>query len=110
MGGIIQWHREAKVYEFTPKERMSFNWLCRRYFRLGTSDVLFWRLNHSLFYTLFWGLRRLTWNFLKNIFCLLVIGKPQKYYVKHLVLLVKTFGLVSGLLGYSFCEYGERHR
>jgi len=108
-GGIIHWCNEAKVYEHIPDVRMTIGWLGRRSFRSGSSDVLFWRLNHSILYTLFWGLRRTIWNFIKNFSYLFVMGKPKYYYAKHLILLMKTFGLLSGILGYHYLEYRERH-
>ncbi len=108
-GGVIHWCNEARVYEDIPQSRMTLKWLCRRYFRYGTSDIKFWRLNHSLLNTLFWGIRRAIWNFIKNVSLLLILNKPKHYYVRHCVLLTKTFGLLFGLLGYSYLEYKSRH-
>lgn len=109
-GGVICWCDEAKVYEHVPKVRMTIIWLCLRYFRRGSSDVKFWRFNHSLPHTIVWVGRRAVWNFLKHFISLLALRKTTSYYVKHLVCIAKTFGLLFGIFGFSYLEYAERHQ
>jgi glycosyltransferase involved in cell wall biosynthesis len=109
-GGVICWCNEARVCEHVPESRMTIYWLCRRYFRRGSSDMKFWRLNHSFLYTFFWGWRRAVYNFCRHFVCLLAVGKTKRYYIEHLVCLMKTVGLLSGIFGFSYLEYAERHR
>lgn len=108
-GGIIHWCNEAGVTESVPVERMTLRWLAKRYFRYGSSDVLFWKLNHSIWNTLFWSSRRAVWRFIKHFLSLFVPGRKRSYYVGHIVQLARPFGVLYGLVGFSYNEYKARH-
>jgi len=107
-GGSIRWCSEAIVYENVNKGRLTVSWLVKRHFRYGTSDAMFWKLNHSRIYSTFWIMRRSFWNLLKSSVGFIFSGLNSSGYVKYYVMAYKSFGLIFGLIGYSYNEYDPK--
>lgn len=104
-GGNIHWCNEARVFESISTARMDIRWLIKRNFRHGTSDALFWRLNHSRWQTSYWVIRRAVWNIIKCVAGFVLSGTNKSLYVKNFVRLFTSPGLILGLLGYTYKEY-----
>jgi succinoglycan biosynthesis protein ExoM len=111
-GGRIAWAEAAHVHEFVPAERMSANWLFRRWYRTGiveaqlaqgASPSLGGRLRNFG-----QGLARLGAGGARSLYALIVHGwrEPDRF-VASFYTLCRGAGYISGALGLSYREYSR---
>lgn len=109
-GAVIKYSHLAKVYEKVPITRANKAWLMRRWFRLGTSTSVRYRLNYSAPVA---ALKILTKSLSR-----ILLGLPMllplpfcsvSYQARQIHRFVFGIGLFAGLFGFRYQEYKKVH-
>ena len=109
-GAVIKYSHLARVREKVPDTRANMKWLIRRWFRLGTSSCLRYRLNYS--YPVAFvkvAIKAISRIILELPLLLLWPFASMEYKARHLHRFMFGIGLMSGLFGVRYQEYKTIH-
>ena len=109
-GGVIVWADEARVREWVPPSRVSFSWLMRRQFRVGTATTLAERRLGGRPPPVAWHVAQALWCVARGAgLALASLPRGRGPAVAELRLAAFGVGRLAGLFGVVHEEYRALH-
>ena len=108
-GYVIKWSNEAVAYEHALKKRLTLKWNLLRIFRVGNCSAISLKINKEY--------KEIYLNFIKSIFRVIIslilinlsfiplLFGYNKFFIRRIRRLSKSFGFIFGVLGYKYLEY-----
>ena len=109
-GATIKYTHLANIYEKVPATRANIPWLLRRWFRLGTSATVRYRLNYSAPVAAVKILIKALSRILLGLPVLLLLPVSSiSFRARQIHRFVFGIGLFAGLFGFRYQEYKKVH-